>query len=333
MYGNFDQALISMNTYQKASFYLTAGFPVWVLAASITALIHPPVFTWFSGPLITAGLGIIMLGMGLTLTVDDFRRIARFPGRVLLGVLLQYTVMPLSGWAIARLFGLPDVFAVGLILVASCPGGTASNVLAYLARADVPLSVTMTSVSTLLAAFATPFWTWFLAGSRVDVPALGLFLTTVQVILLPVVAGILMNRYLPRATVAILPAAPVAAVLFITLIVASIIGAGRDEILHAGAPLVAAVFTLHASGFCFGYALSWLAARDVTVSRTISIEVGMQNSGLGVVLARANFANPSVAIPCAISSLMHSLIASVLAAWWRRTAHDATDDTEHGLAQ
>ncbi|MBP7584595.1 MAG: bile acid:sodium symporter family protein [Spirochaetes bacterium] len=297
---------------------LTAGFPAWVLAASIVSLMYPPSFTWFSGPLITVGLGIIMLGMGVTLTVDDFKRIARFPGRVITGVALQFTVMPFLGWSIALAFDLPTPFAVGLILVASCPGGTASNVIAYLARADVPLSVTMTSVSTLMAIAVTPFYATMLAGSRVDVPALGLFLSTVQVILLPVIAGVLLNRYFPRFTGRILPAAPMVAVIFITLIVASIIGAGREEILAAGWKLIAAVFSLHACGFLLGYAASRIVTRDIISSRTISIEVGMQNSGLGVVLARSNFANPAVAIPSAISSLFHSLIASMLAAWWRR---------------
>lgn len=302
----------------KLTHALTAGFPVWVLVASIISLIHPPVFTWFTGPLITLGLGIIMLGMGVTLTVDDFRRIARFPGRVITGVILQYTAMPFLGWSIAAVMDLPAPFAVGLILVASCPGGTASNVISYLARADVPLSVTMTSVTTLLAIAVTPFYTTLLAGSRVDVPAMGLFLSTVQVILLPVIAGVLMNRYLPRVTARLLPAAPVIAVLFITLIVASIIGAGRGEILAAGWRLIAAVFSLHACGFLLGYIASRIVTRDIISARTISIEVGMQNSGLGVVLARSNFTNPAVAIPSAISSLFHSLIASLLAAWWRR---------------
>lgn len=306
--------------------FLTAGFPLWVLIASIIALIYPPSFTWFSGHLITVGLGIIMLGMGLTLTVDDFARIARFPFRVLLGVFLQFSVMPTLGWSIARAFNLPTEFAVGLILVSCCPGGTASNVISYLARADVPLSVTMTSISTMMAIGATPILTSFLAGSRIEVPAFGLFLSTVQVILLPVIAGVLLNKYFPRFTEHIVPAAPPIAVLFITLIVASIIGAGKDFILHSGLTLIGAVFSLHACGFILGYALSRMIARDIIVARTISIEVGMQNSGLGVVLARNNFTNPAFAIPSAISSLFHSLIASVLAAWWRKRIPQEKND-------
>jgi len=295
-------------------------FPAWALVASLLALWRPGLFTWFSGPLITVGLAVIMLGMGLTLEPGDLGRVVRHRRLVVTGVLLQYSVMPLAGWAMAGLFRLPTPFAVGLILVSCCPGGTASNVVSYLARADVPLSVAMTAASTLLAALATPTLTALLAGSRVDVPALGLFVSTVQVVLLPVAAGLLMRRWLPRVTGALLPIAPLVAVAMITLIVASIIGAGRDDILAAGLRLVAAVFALHACGFGLGYTASRLLRADLPAARTIAIEVGMQNSGLGVVLARQNFASPLVAIPSAISSLFHSLIGSALAGWWRARA-------------
>jgi BASS family bile acid:Na+ symporter len=299
---------------------LTAAFPLWVLLASILALIRPALFTWFSGPLITIGLGVIMLSMGMTLGFDDFRRVGRERGRVLPGVLLQYTVMPALGWGLGYLFALPTPFAVGLILVSCCPGGTASNVITYLAKADVALSVTMTAVSTLIAALMTPMLTEFLAGSRVDVPATGLLVSTVQVVILPVAAGALLKWRFPRVIEAVLPIAPLVAVAAITLIVASIIGAGREDILDAGPRLILAVFSLHFFGFLFGYlAGKGFLGREIA-ARTVSIEVGMQNSGLGVVLARQNFASPLVAIPSAISSLLHSLIGSLVAAWWRRSA-------------
>ena len=306
---------------------LVNGFPAWALIASLLALWRPALFTWFSGPLITIGLAVIMLGMGLTLDAADFARVGRQKRLAAVGVLLQYTVMPALGWLVARLYDLPAPFAAGLILVACCPGGTASNVVAYLARADVPLSVVMTALSTMLAVILTPSLTAVLAGSRIDVPAVGLFLSTVQVVVVPIAAGLLMKRWLPALTRAILPVAPLAAVVMITLIVASIIGAGRAEILAAGVRPVLAVFTLHAAGFLLGYVASRALRSDVRSARTISIEVGMQNSGLGVVLARQNFADPLVAIPSAISSLFHSLIASALAGWWRR--HEAPRVLRH----
>lgn len=297
---------------------LTSLFPLWILLGASVALIKPEAFTWFSGRSITIGLGFIMLGMGLTMEVDDFRRVSKTPGPVLLGILLQYTIMPSAGWISAEIFQLPAPLAVGLILVACCPGGTASNVINYLARADVPLSVTMTTLSTFAAVALTPLLTMWLAGSRIEVNAWGLFLDTVQVVILPVILGLAAKSYLPRLTQRILPAAPLVAVIFIVLIVSSIVGMGKDRIINAGPQLIGAVFSLHAFGFLLGYLVTRLTARDEIVARTISVEVGMQNSGLGVVLARGNFADPLVAIPSAISSVFHSLIGSVLAAFWSR---------------
>lgn len=298
--------------------WLTNAFPLWVLVASVISLIHPSAFTWFTGPLIPVGLGIIMLGMGLTLRLEDFNEVVKYPLWVFVGIFLQYTIMPSLGWSLSYLFNLPAPLAVGLILVACCPGGTASNVVSYLARADVPLSVTMTTISTLIAVIMTPLLTALLAGSRIDVNAWGLFWSTVQVVILPIVVGVAMNQYLPKFTRKIIPISPLVAVLFITLIVASIVGSGKAEILKAGPALILAVFSLHALGFLFGYFFSKIWIRREIQARTISIEVGMQNSGLGVVLARQNFANPLVAIPSAISSVFHSLIASLLAAVWRK---------------
>ena len=299
---------------------LTNAFPLWVLVASGLALLRPDLFTWFSGPLIPVGLGIIMLSMGMTIGFDDFRRIGQERGSVLPGVALQYTLMPALGWSLAKLFDLPTPFAVGLILVSCCPGGTASNVIAFLARADVALSVTMTAVSTLLAVLMTPALTQALAGSHVDVPAGGLLLDTVQVVVLPVVAGALIKWRFPVASQRILPVAPLVAVVAITLIAASVIGSGRQQVLEAGPRLIGAVFCLHVGGFALGYLAGRLFLRRELAARTVSIEVGMQNSGLGVVLAQQNFANPLVALPCAISAVVHSLVGSAAAAMWRRLA-------------
>ena len=298
----------------------TFAFPVWVLLASLLALWRPGIFTWFSGGLITVGLGLIMLGMGLTLEVDDFRRVLRRPAPIGLGVVLQYFVMPLMGWTVAWALDLPREFAVGLILVSCCPGGVASNVISYLALADVPLSVSMTAVSTGLSVLMTPALMATLASSRIDVPAAGLLLSTVQVVILPIVTGLVLRRYAQGLTRVVLPYGPFTSVVLITLIVASIIGSSRAIILESGDLLVVAVFGLHAGGFFFGYTLARLVSRRVPTARTVSIEVGMQNSGLGVVLAGQNFTSPLVAVPSAISSLFHSLIGSVVAGVWRASA-------------
>lgn len=296
---------------------LTAAFPLWVLAAGALALVRPELLTWFGGPLIPIGLAVIMLSMGMTIGFDDFHRIFRQRRRVLPGVALQYTLMPGLGWTLGAAFDLPPPLAAGLILVSCCPGGTASNVIAFLARADVALSVTMTAGSTLLAAVMTPALTAALAGRRVDVPTADLLLDTVQVVILPVAAGALLKWRFPGASRRLLPVAPLVAVVAITLIVGSVIGAGRQQVIDAGLRLLLAVFCLHAGGFVLGYAAGRLLLRREIASRTVSIEVGMQNSGLGVVLAQQNFASPLVALPCALSALLHSLLGSLAAALWR----------------
>ena len=296
---------------------LTNAFPLWVLAATVLALVRPGLFTWFSGPLIPLGLGIIMLSMGMTLGFDDFRRISRERRLVLPGIALQYTLMPALGWGLGVLFDLPAPLAAGLILVSCCPGGTASNVISFLARADVALSVTMTAGSTLLAVVMTPTLTALLAGQRVDVPTADLLLDTVQVVIVPVVAGALLKWRFPEASRRVLPAAPLVAVMAITLIVGSVLGAGRQQVIDAGLRLLLAVVCLHAGGFALGYLAGRLLLGRELAARTVAIEVGMQNSGLGVVLAQQNFANPLVALPSALSALFHSLVGSLAAALWR----------------
>jgi BASS family bile acid:Na+ symporter len=294
-------------------------FPLWVTLGGVVALLYPPSFTWFLDyGLITPGLQVIMLGMGLTLELSDFSRVFRAPAPIGWGVLLQYSVMPLLGWAIGALFELPTPFAVGLVLVCCCPGGTASNVIAYLAKADVALSVSMTAFSTMLAALCTPLLTTWIVGSRVEVDGWGLFVSTAKVVLLPVAVGLFMRRYLPRLTERLLPIAPAAAVLMIVGIVSAILGARKDAVLESGLSLVGAVVLTHSLGFALGFVLAGWRSGFGAIARTTSIEVGMQNSGLGAVLAQAHFANPLTVIPSAISAITHCILGSALAAWWSR---------------
>lgn len=296
---------------------LTNAFPVWVLALSVISLFKPELFTWFSGPWIEWGLAVIMLGMGLTLTAEDFKAVGRMPKAVVLGLASQFTIMPLLGWSMGRVFQLETPYAVGLILVSCCPGGTASNVVAYLARANVCLSVVMTMCSTFGAVAMTPLLTSWLAGTLVDVDEVGLFISTLKVVVAPVVIGAVANRYMPRMMRRVQLGLPLVSVIVIALICASIIGARAGDVKEAAPRLVGAVFTLHVLGFALGYWVARLTGWDKIVARTASIEVGMQNSGLGVVLARKHFADPLTALPCAISAVFHSVIGSVIAGWWR----------------
>ena len=293
-------------------------FPVWVALGAVVAVVRPELVTWFQGPWIVWGLATIMLGMGITLSIDDFRSVARMPTAVAVGFIEQYTIMPLLGWGAARFFDLPTPLAVGVILVGCCPGGTASNVVSYLARANVALSVLMTMCTTFAAVVMTPMLTAALAGTLVQVDAWGLFLSTVQVVLLPVIIGLALHHVTPRLVNVVLPVAPLVSVLVIALICSSIIGQSADAFLQSGPRLVGAVATLHGGGFALGYAAARMLGYDRIVARTISIEVGMQNSGLGAVLARRHFADPLTALPAAISATMHSVIGSALAAIWRR---------------
>ena len=297
--------------------WLTSLFPVWALLGGTLALFQPQWFTWFSGDFIVWGLAVIMLGMGITLSVDDFKRVLKMPKAIAAGFIAQYSFMPFLGWAIASALPLEKHMAVGLILVACCPGGTASNVVTFLAKADVPLSVLMTMCSTFAAVLLTPLLTKWLAGALVPVDAFGLFLSTVQVVLLPLVLGLALHHYAPRFVTKVLPVAPLVSVAFITLIVASVIGQNAKPIRESGGVLLLGVLLLHACGFGLGYLFAKLFGYDRIVCRTISIEVGMQNSGLGVVLAKTHFPGTLAPVPCAVSSVFHSLIGSLLAAWWR----------------
>jgi BASS family bile acid:Na+ symporter len=259
-----------------------------------------------------------MLGMGITLGLDDFRGVLRMPRAVATGFAAQYSIMPLLGWSIARGLELPTPYAVGLVLVACCPGGTASNVVAYLARAHVALSVLMTMCSTFGAIAMTPLLTKWLAGAWVPVDAWRLFLDTLQIVLLPLLLGLGLHHGAPRLVAAVLPVAPLVSVVVIALICASVIGQNAASIREAGARLLLAVFLLHAGGFLLGYALAWLLGYDRIVRRTLSIEVGMQNSGLGTALAQRGFPGlPAAPVPCALSAVCHSVMGSLLAGLWR----------------
>ena len=309
---------------------ITTLFPLWTLLGSVLALVYPGLFTWFSGMWITLGLGVIMLGMGLGLSPDDFLRVGRQPRPALVGVIAQFAVMPALAAAIAALLRLPAPLAVGLILVGCCPGGTASNVVALIARADVALSVVMTSLSTLAAVLFTPRLTELLASQYVPVNGWLLLLRVLQVVLVPVACGVLLKQGLPSLARRVEPVMPPISVLAIVMIVASVVGSQRQLLLDQGLLLLLACLMLHAGGFGLGLFIARLTGESVAAQRTISIEVGMQNSGLAVVLARSGgFVSPLTALPGAISAVVHCMLGSALAGWWRRinptTPRDATD--------
>lgn len=273
---------------------------------------------WFRKEWVTAGLSAIMLGMGATIRLEDFAGVMRYPGRIAVGCVLQYTIMPLMGLLVSRFMGLPLPFAIGIGLVSCCPGGTASNVVTYLARADVPLSVMMTTASTFLAVVTTPLLTKLLLGQLVAVDAAGLFVSTLQVVLVPVVAGAALNHKFPRVMEALAPFSALLAVLMVALVCASVMAANAAAVLAAGPQLLISVFVLHAGGFALGYGASRAFGLPENAARTNSIEVGMQNSALAAGFAAKHFAAfPLAPVPCVISACMHSVMGSILAGMWR----------------
>ncbi|MBK6959301.1 MAG: bile acid:sodium symporter family protein [Nitrosomonas sp.] len=298
---------------------LTLLFPLWMILAGAVALSSPE---WLlplnQGPVVVLILAFVMLCMGLTLTFDDFRRIARMPRVVAIGFVAQYSIMPLLAWGIAAGLDLPVHFAVGLILVGCCPGGTASNLVSYIAKADVALSVVMTVCSTLAAVILTPVLTQLFAGTLVPVDTWMLFKQTLQVVILPVALGVLLNRGVPQLVQRVMPVAPLLSVLGVCVICAVVFAANAETILTHGGALILAVALLHGGGFLIGYQFARILGCQTQSARTISIEVGMQNSGLAIVLAKQAFPLlPLAPVVGAISVLMHSLIGSSLAALWR----------------
>lgn len=306
---------------------LSAAFPLWVVAAAVAAMVKPAAFNWLQGPVQMVGLAITMLGMGITMTFDDLKGAMAMPKELLAGVLLQYTVMPTAGALISRMLHLPPNYAAGLILVACCPGGTASNVVTYLARGNVALSVLMTAASTFLAIVMTPILTSKLVGRYIAVDAGSLFFSTLQVVMIPVTVGVLLAHFCPGFVKRVKPLAPSVAVIFVALVCGSAISQSASTILQSGGQVITAVICLHVAGFLFGYLLARVLGLEEENSRTISIEVGMQNSVLGVVLANRHFASPLVAVPCAVSSACHSIVGSALARFWRSRPPASSKDT------
>lgn len=294
-------------------------YPVWLVTLAVIAFFQPQTMLWFDKPWIFWSLAASMLGMGLTLSLDDFKAIGKMPGSVAVGFIAQYTIMPLSGWLVAKMLSLEPGLAVGIILVASCPGGMASNMISYLAKANVALSVVLTMCSTLLAFFFTPMWTSTLAGKYVPVDAWGLCVSAFQLTIAPVVLGVLMRWKLPRTADKIGACGPTVAVLAFTLVSGGIVAASADAIAANFGRLTLAAFLLHLLGFGVGYGLSKGLRYPESAARTVSIEVGMQNGGMAATLAREHFAAmPLAAAAGVFSGVLQNVIGGLLAAWWKR---------------
>ena len=295
---------------------LTGLFPLWALMGSLLAWMMPGGFAPLK-PAIVPLLGLVMFGMGMTLTGHDFLNVLRRPFPVFLGVMMQFLLMPFAAWALAAGAGLPPQLTVGLILVGCSPGGTASNVICYLARGDVALSITLTMASTLLAVVATPLLTLFYAGETVPVPALDILITVFKIIFLPVMLGVLVNHFFHRALSPVRRVFPLLSVLSIVLIIMIIVALNHDSLANIASGVAAVVVLHNLIGLLGGYWLPRWLGRDRRECRTLAIEVGMQNSGLAVALAVKYF-SVTAALPGALFSIWHNLSGSLLAGLWRR---------------
>lgn len=293
-------------------------FAVWVLLFAIIAFYSPDTFTWIA-PHISILLGIVMFGMGLTLTAQDFKEVFKRPKDVAIGVGAQFIIMPLLAYALAVGLQLPPEVAVGVILVGCCPGGTASNVMTYLARGDTPLSVSVTASSTILAPIMTPFLVWVLASQWLPVSAGALFWDIVQVVLIPIVLGITLRAFFSKQVEKSVQVLPLVSVIAIVAIVAAVVGGNQENIATTGLLIFAVVILHNLLGLALGYFAAKLLGMEFKKQKAISIEVGMQNSGLGATLATAHFA-PIAAVPSAIFSVWHNISGPILATYWRRKA-------------
>ena len=323
-----------MTALQRFSRFIGNTFALWAALFAMAGFLAPSLFTSFIAPYIPWLLGIIMFGMELTLAPSDFKILGQHPKAVLIGVVAQFVIMPTTAYLLSLALNLPPEVAIGVVLVGACPGGTASNVMTFLARGNVALSVAVTSISTLLAPLLTPAVFFLFANQWIDVSATTMLVSILQMVLLPIVLGVVAHTLFRKQTAAAIDVLPLISVLAIVLIIGAVVAGSRAQIIETGL-LIFGVVVLHNA---IGYALGFLAAKlfglPYDAQKTLAIEVGMQNSGLGAALAKAHFAMmPLVAVPSAIFSVWHNISGSLLASYWATKAEKQaqTAQKEKGL--
>lgn len=310
-----------MSAFLRFTQFIQKTFALWVVLFASIALIVPEAFVWLK-VYITWMLGIIMFGMGMTMTVDDFKGVLQSPKAVVIGVVAQFVVMPGLAYLLCQLFQLPPEIAIGVILVGCCPGGTASNVITYMAKGNTALSVACTSVSTLLAPLLTPAIFYLLASQWIEINAMSMLGSILQVVLFPIILGLVVRSVLKQKVDAYIQVMPLISVIAIVAIVAAIIGGSKAQILESGLLILGVVALHNGLGYLLGFWASRLFKLPYADSKAIAIEVGMQNSGLGVALAAVHFAaSPITAVPSAIFSLWHNISGPALATYWASKAN------------
>ena len=316
---------------KKVCDFIAQWMGLLVLMVAAVAMFLPSSFIWIDTKTINPLLGVIMFGMGLTLSPNDFKIVLSRPKDILVGCLAQFTIMPLLAWLLTLAFSLPKELALGVILVGCCPGGTASNVITYLAKGDLALSVGMTACSTLLAPIVTPLLVLLTAGTMVEVDTLGMLLSIVYVVIAPIIVGLLCQRFIPRITKAVTPYLPAFSSLAIALVVGIIVSHNADRLMLGGMIVILVVMLHNLLGLSLGFTIGRLLRLEKPKCVALSIEVGMQNSGLASSLANMHFAAyPLATVPGAIFSVWHNISGALAARSFQRTTDNGQQTTDNG---
>ena len=312
-----------MKIVKQISEFLGKYMAVIVLAVAALSLFVPRAVLWIETSWVNYLLMIVMFGMGLTLKLSDFKLVLTRPKDILIGCATQFSIMPLLAFALGKLFALDDALLAGVILVGTCPGGTASNVITYLSEGDVALSVGMTSVNTLLAPVLTPAITYLLLRTTVTVDVMAMFISIVQVVIIPIALGLVINKLFEKATRTVVEVLPAVSVIAICMIVAAVVSHNADKIFATGITIFAVVILHNLLGYVFGYGVARLFGLELAKKKAMAIEVGMQNSGLATSLAGTAFPNLAMAsVPGAIFSVWHNISGAILAGIFRRMKDD-----------
>ncbi len=317
-----------MKAIASLSAFVGKTFALWVILFAVLGFFLPDVFKQVA-PWIVTLLGIIMFGMGLTISPDDFKEVARRPWEVGIGVASQFIIMPALAVILTAIIPMSPEVAAGVILVGCCPGGTSSNVMTYLSKGDVALSVACTSVTTLAAPLVTPFLVWMFASQYLPIDAMSMFMSIVNVVLVPLALGFLLQKLLPGVVKATVPALPLVSVIGIVLIVAAVVGVNQLKIAETGLLIFAVVVLHNGIGYLLGYFAAKACGLSIAKRKAIAIEVGMQNSGLGAALASAHF-SPLAAVPSAIFSVWHNISGALLANFFSGLSDDKPAKAETG---
>lgn len=309
-----------MNSLTRFSTFIGKTFAIWVLIFAVLAFMIPNLFSWIA-PYINPLLMIIMFGMGLTLTTQDFKNVLKAPFKILVLAVAQFVAMPLIAVSLVFLFNLPKEIAIGVILVGCCPGGTSSNVITYLAKGNVALSVTATSVTTLLAPIVTPALTLWLAGAYLPVSFNSLFLSIVKIVLIPIILGFAVQYFFETTTQKAVGLLPLISVVGIIGVLTAVVANNTENIIKSGLLILIVVVLHNVLGYAVGYFIGKLFKFNLADKKTTSIEVGMQNSGLAAALATTHF-DPIAAVPGAIFSIWHNFSGSIVANFYSKMSED-----------